>query len=123
MIEQLKVALQSAFSEIEGIGTGVSKLDDIIENHEVYYGYEITYQMTNSTIDYSFSDYNISITGRLVGRNVDLSTMDNYSQKIADVLKKFRFRYTIQDVTKDGEISKKIINGNCSMNEVNYLLR
>lgn len=123
MIEQLKIDLQTALSAIEGLGSGVSKLDDIVENNEIYYGYEVTYQMSNSTIDYSFSDYDITITGRLVGRNVNLSTMDDYSEKIANVLKSFRFRYTIQDVIRDGEISKKIINGHASMNEATYLLR
>ena len=77
MIEQLKIDLQTALSAIEGLGSGVSKLDDIVENNEIYYGYEVTYQMSNSTIDYSFSDYDITITGRLVGRNVNLSTMDD----------------------------------------------
>ncbi len=123
MIEQLKIDLQTALSAIEGLGSGVSKLDDIVENNEIYYGYEVTYQMSNSTIDYSFSDYDITITGRLVGRNVNLSTMDDYSEKIANVLKSFRFRYTIQDVIRDGEISKKIINGHASMNEATYQLR
>lgn len=123
MIDQLKVELQEALSTITGLGSGVSKLDDVIENGEVYYGYEVTYQMTSSTIDYSFSDYNITITGRLVGRGVTLSTMDDYSQKIANVLKSFRFRYTIQDVVREGEISKKIINGHASMNEATYYIR
>ena len=123
MIDQLKVLLQKELTEIEGLGSGVSKLDDVIENGEIYYGYEITYQMSSSTVDYSFSEFDISITGRLVGRNVNLSTMDEYSEKIAKVLKDFRFRYTIQDVIKEGEISKKIINGHSYMNESNYLLR
>ena len=123
MIDQLKVLLQERLTEIEGLGSGVSKLDDVIENGEIYYGYELTYQMTSSTVDYSFSEFDISITGRLVGRNVNLSTMDEYSEKIAKVLKDMRFRYTIQDVIREGEISKKIINGHSYMNESTYLLR
>ena len=123
MIDQLKVLLQSKLSEIEGLGSGVSKLDDVIENGEIYYGYEITYQTSSSTVDYSFSNYNITITGRLVGRNINLATMDLYSQKIANVLRYFNFKYTIQDVIKEGEISKKIINGHASMDEATYFIR
>ena len=49
--------------------------------------------------------------------------MDDYSQKIANVLKELRFDYTIQDVTSYDNIKKKIINGSASMNDATYFIR
>ena len=123
MINELKTILQTKLSAIEGLGSGIAKPDDIIQEDEIYYGYEITYKSSNNSVDYSTTDYAITITGRLVSKNKSLSIMDDYSQKIANVLKELRFDYTIQDVTSYDNIKKKIINGSASMNDATYFIR
>ena len=123
MINDLKTILQTRLSEIEGLSSGISKPDEVIQEDEIYYGYEITYKSSNNSVDYSTTDYAITITGRLVSKNKSLSVMDEYSQKIANVLKDLRFDYTIQDVTSYDNIKKKIINGSASMNDATYFIR
>lgn len=123
MINELKVILQENLSRITGLSSGSAKPDDVIQDDEVYYGYEITYQTSNSTLDYEFNNYNITITGRLVSKNKTLAEMDAFAMSIAEVLKSLRFKYTIQDVQIENTIRKKIINGFASMDESTYFIR
>ena len=123
MVDNLRKLLQSELKAIEGLTSGKAKPDDVIEEDEIYYGYELTTSVTNYGIEYEFSEISITLTGRLVSKNKSLSIMDEYSQKIAEVLKKLRFKYTIQDVTQYDKINKMIINGKTSLNEVNNKLR
>lgn len=123
MINELKTILQEKLSEISGLSSGIAKPDDIIEDDEIYYGYEITYSSNPDSVDYSTNNYNITITGRLVAKNQTLATMDEYADKIRQVLQSLRFRTTIQDVTKYDNINKKIINGAASMNDATYFIR
>lgn len=123
MINELKVILQEELSSIDGLSSGPAKPDDVIQTDEIYYGYELTYNMQSSTVDYEFSEYNITITGRLVAKDRKLSIMDDYATKIAGVLKRLRFRYTIQDVQIENTICKKIINGSARMNDATYYIR
>lgn len=123
MINELKVILQEQLSTITGLSSGSAKPDDVIQDGEVYYGYEITYSTSSSTLDYQFNNYNITITGRLVAKNKTLAVMDEYAMKIANVLKSLRFRFTIQDVQIEDTIRKKIINGSASMDESTYFIR
>ena len=123
MINDLKTILQTRLSAIEGLSSGIAKPDEVIQEDEIYYGYEITYKSSNNSVDYSTTDYAITITGRLVSKNKSLSVMDDYSQAIANVLKDLRFDYTIQDVTSYEKKKKKIINGSASMNDATYFIR
>lgn len=123
MINELKVILQEKLSNITGLNSGPAKPDDIIETGEIYYGYEITYRSRVNSVDYSTNDYDITITGRLVGNNVTLATIDSYTQSIANILQELRFDYTMQDVTSYDNIKKKIINGSASMNDATYFIR
>ena len=124
MINQLKTILQIKLLEIEGLSSGVAKPDDIIEDNEIYYGYEITYTNTSSTSDYAFDDYRIVITGRLVGKNKSLNEIDFYGEKIREALQSLRFKTTIQDtISYDETLKKKIINGNASMNTSTFDIR
>ena len=123
MIDNLRKLLQSELKAIEGLTSGKARPDDIIEEDEVYFGYELTTSVNDYGLEYQFSDLSITLTGRLVSKNKSLSIMDEYSQKIAEILKKLRFKYTIQDVTQYDRINKMIINGRTSLNEVNNNLR
>ena len=123
MINDLRVLLQSRLSQIEGLTSGRAKPDDVIEEDEIYYGYELTTSANNYGLEYEFSDLSITLTGRLVSKNRSLSTMDEYAKQISDALKDLRFRYTIQDVTEYDKVNKYIINGYVSLNEVNNYLR
>ena len=123
MVDNLRKLLQSELKAIEGLSSGKAKPDDVIEEDEIYYGYELTTSVTDYDMEYEFSEISITLTGRLVSKNKSLSIMDEYSQKIAEVLKKLRFKYTIQDVTQYDKINKMIINGRTSLNEVNNKLR
>ena len=123
MIDNLRKLLQSELKAIEGLTSGKARPDDIIEEDEVYFGYELTTSVNDYGLEYQFSDLSITLTGRLVSKNKSLSVMDEYSQKIAEILKKLRFKYTIQDVTQYDRINKMIINGRTSLNEVNNNLR
>lgn len=123
MIDNLRKLLQSELKAIEGLTSGKARPDDIIEEDEVYFGYELTTSVNDYGLEYQFSDLSVTLTGRLVSKNKSLSVMDEYSQKIAEILKKLRFKYTIQDVTQYDRINKMIINGRTSLNEVNNNLR
>lgn len=123
MMNELKTILQDKLSHVEGLSSGVAKPDDLVEDNEIYYGYELTYKSSNNSVDYSTTDYDITITGRLVSKNKSLSIMDEYAQSIADILKELRFDYTMQDVIAYDNIKKKIINGSASMNDATYLIR
>lgn len=123
MVNDLRKLLQSRLSEIEGLASGKAKPDDVIEEYEIYYGYELTTSAENYGLEYQFSEISITLTGRLVSKNKSLATMDSYANQIAQVLKDLRFRYTIQDVTEYNKINKVLINGHTSLNEINNYLR
>lgn len=123
MVNDLKNTLQTKLSQIEGLTSGIARPDEVIQEDEIYYGYEITYKSSNDSLDYSTTDYSIVLTGRLVSKNKTLSEMDRISQEIANVLKSLRFNYTLQDVTSYDNIKKKIINGSASMNDATYFIR
>lgn len=123
MVNDLRKLLQSELKAIEGLSSGKARPDDVIEENEIYYGYELTTSVNDYGMEYQYSDLSITLTGRLVSKNKSLSTMDEYSQKIAEVLKRLRFKYTIQDVTQYDKVNKMIINGRTSLNEVNNKLR
>lgn len=123
MINDLRKLLQSELKSIEGLSSGKAKPDDVIEENEIYFGYELTTSVNDYGMEYEYSDLSIVLTGRLVSKNKSLSNMDEYSEKIAGILKKLRFKYTIQDVTQYDKINKMIINGRTSLNEINNKLR
>lgn len=123
MINELRKLLQTNLTAIEGLSSGRAKADDVIEEDEIYYGYELTYSVDNSSLGYEYNEYSITLTGRLVSKNKSLAEMDAMANSIAEVLKDLRFKYTIQDVTQYDKVNKLIINGRTSMNEVNGLLR
>lgn len=123
MVNNLRKLLQSKLSNIEGLTSGRAKPDDVVEEDEVYYGYELTTSADNYGLEYKYSELSITLTGRLVSKNKSLAEMDSYASQIAEVLKELRFRYTIQDVTQYDNINKVIINGSTSLNEVNNYLR
>ena len=123
MVNDLRKLLQSRLSEIEGLSSGKAKPDDVIEEDEIYYGYELTASAEDYGLEYQFSEISITLTGRLVSKNKSVAVMDSYANQIAEVLKSLRFRYTIQDVTEYDKINKLIINGHTSLNEVNNYLR
>ena len=123
MVNNLRKLLQSRLSEIEGLSSGKAKPDDVIEEDEIYYSYELTTSAENYGLEYQFSEISITLTGRLVSKNKSLATMDSYANQIAQVLKDLRFRYTIQDVTEYNRINKVLINGHTSLNEINNYLR
>lgn len=123
MINDLRKLLQTRLSAIEGLSSGRAKADDVIEEDEIYYGYELTYSVEGSDQGYNYNEYNITLTGRLVSKNKSIAVMDNIANKIAKVLLDLRFKYTIQDVTQYDKINKLIINGRVKMNTVNYKLR
>ena len=123
MINDLRKTLQSRLRSIEGLSSGRPKPDDVIEEDEIYYGYELTYRVNSTDLGYQYNDYSIVLTGRLVSKNKTISVMDTMAQEIARVLHDLRIKYTIQDVTEYDNINKLIINGTTSMDEVNYNLR
>ena len=123
MVNDLRKLLQSRLSEIEGLSSGKAKPDDVIEEDEIYYGYELTTSAEDYGLEYQFTEISITLTGRLVSKNKSVAVMDPYANQIADVLKSLRFRYSIQDVTEYDKINKLIINGHTSLNEVNNYLR
>lgn len=123
MINDLRKLLQTNLKAIEGLSCGRAKADEVIEENEIYYGYELTYAVDNGSLGYEYNEYSITLTGRLVSKNKSLADMDAMANKIAKVLKDLRFKYTIQDVTQYDKVNKLIINGRTSMNEVNGLLR
>jgi hypothetical protein len=123
MINDLRKLLQSELKSIEGLSSGKARPDDVIEENEIYFGYELTTSVNDYGMEYEYSDLSIVLTGRLVSKNKSLSNMDEYSEKIAGILKKLRFKYTIQDVTQYDKINKMIINGRTSLNEINNKLR
>lgn len=123
MVNDLRKLLRSRLSEIEGLSSGKAKPDDVIEEDEIYYGYELTTSAEDYGLEYQFSEISITLTGRLVSKNKSVAVMDSYSNQISEVLKSLRFRYTIQDVTEYDKINKIIINGHTSLNEVNNYLR
>ena len=123
LVNDLRKLLQSKLNTISGLSSGRAKPDDVIEENEIYYGYELTTSAENYGLEYQFSELSITLTGRLVSKNKSLATMDSYANQIAEVLKELRFRYTIQDVTEYDKINKVIINGHTSLNEVNNYLR
>lgn len=123
MINDLRKLLQTNLKTIQGLSCGRAKADDVIEEDEIYYGYELTYSVDNSSLGYEYNEYSITLTGRLVSKNKSLAEMDAMANSIAEVLKDLRFKYTIQDVTQYDKVNKLIINGRTSMNEVNGLLR
>lgn len=123
MINDLRKTLQTELSTITGLSSGRAKADDVIEEDEIYYGYELTYTLNESDKDYTYDEYSITLTGRLVSKNKTLATMDAMADEIAKVLKSLNIKYTIQDVTQYDKINKLIINGRCSMNTINYELR
>lgn len=123
MVNNLRKLLQSKLSNIQGLTSGRAKPDDVVEEDEVYYGYELTTSADNYGLEYKYSELSITLTGRLVSKNKSLAVMDSYASQIAEVLKELRFRYTIQDVTQYDNINKLIINGSTSLNEVNNYLR
>lgn len=123
LVNDLRKLLQSKLNTISGLSSGRAKPDDVIEEDEIYYGYELTTSAENYGLEYQYSELSITLTGRLVSKNRSLATMDSYANQIAEVLKELRFRYTIQDVTEYDKINKVIINGHTSLNEVNNYLR
>jgi hypothetical protein len=123
MINDLRKLLQSELKSIKGLSSGKARPDDVIEENEIYFGYELTTSVNDYGMEYEYSDLSIVLTGRLVSKNKSLSNMDEYSEKIAGILKKLRFKYTIQDVTQYDKINKMIINGRTSLNEINNKLR
>lgn len=123
MVNNLRKLLQSKLSNIQGLTSGRAKPDDVVEEDEVYYGYELTTSADNYGLEYKYSELSITLTGRLVSKNKSLAVMDSYASQIAEVLKELRFRYTIQDVTQYDTVNKVIINGSTSLNEVNNYLR
>ena len=123
MVNDLRKLLQSRLSEIKGLSSGKAKPDDVIEEDEIYYGYELTTSAEDYGLEYQFTEMSITLTGRLVSKNKSVAVMDSYANQIAEVLKSLRFRYTIQDVTEYDKINKLIINGHTSLNEVNNYLR
>lgn len=123
MINDLRKILQSRLEQIENLNCGTPKTDDLVEENEIFYGYELTYSVNSSDLGYQYNDYSITLTGRLVSKNKSLATMDHTAQEIAQVLRDLRFKYTIQDVTEYSTTKKLIINGTTSMDEVNYNLR
>lgn len=123
MINELKRILQLKLKEIDGLSSGKAKPDEIIEDNQIYYGYEITYKSRKNSVDYSTTDYDITITGRLVGKNKSMATVDNFAYQIAEVLKELRFDTTVQDTIEFTNISKKIINGSASMCDATYFIR
>lgn len=123
LVNDLRKLLQSRLNTISGLSSGRAKPDDVIEEDEIYYGYELTTSAENYGLEYQYSELSITLTGRLVSKNKSVATMDSYANQIAEVLKELRFRYTIQDVTEYDKINKVIINGHTSLNEVNNYLR
>jgi hypothetical protein len=123
MVNDLRKLLQRNLSTIEGLSSGRAKADDVIREDEIYYGYELTYSVNDSNLEYEYNDYSITLTGRLVSKNKTLSQMDNIANEIGRVLKSLNIKYTIQDVTQYDKINKIVINGRCTMNEINYKLR
>lgn len=123
LVNDLRKLLQSKLNTISGLSSGRAKPDDVIEEDEIYYGYELTTSAENYGLEYQYSELSITLTGRLVSKNKSLATMDSYANQIAEVLKELRFRYTIQDVTEYDKINKVLINGHTSLNEVNNYLR
>ena len=123
MINDLRKILQSRLEQIENLNCGTPKTDDLVEENEIFYGYELTYSVNSSDLGYQYNDYSITLTGRLVSKNKSLAIMDHTAQEIAQVLRDLRFKYTIQDVTEYSTTKKLIINGTNSMDEVNYNLR
>ena len=123
MINQLRTELQTRLNSIEGLSSGRAKADDVIEENEIYYGYELTYTNDGYDKGYDYEEYSITLTGRLVSKNKSIAIMDSMAQEIAKVLKDLRFKTTIQDVTQYDKINKLIINGRVKMNTINYKLR
>lgn len=123
MVNDLRKLLQTRLSTIEGLSSGRAKADEVIEEDEIYYGYELTYNLNSSDKDYTYDEFSITLTGRLVSKNKSLAVMDAMANEIAKVLKSLNIKYTIQDVTQYDKINKLIINGRCSMNTINYELR
>ena len=64
MVNDLRKLLQSRLGEIEGLGSGKAKPDDVIEEDEIYYGYELTTSAENYGLEYQFSEISITLTGR-----------------------------------------------------------
>lgn len=123
MINDLRKLLQTRLSTIEGLSSGRAKADDVIEEDEIYYGYELTYSVEGSDQGYDYNEYTITLTGRLVSKNKSIAVMDAMANEIAKVLLDLRFKYTIQDVTQYDKINKLIINGRTNMNTIDYKLR
>ena len=122
-MNDLRKLLQSKLSLIEGLSSGKAKPDDVIEEDEIYFGYELTTKTNNYGIEYEFTDMTITLTGRLVSKNKSIAVMDAYTTAITGVLKELRFRYTVQDVTNYDYINKVVINGYTSLNEIDNKLR
>lgn len=122
-MNDLRKLLQSKLSLIEGLSSGKAKPDDVIEEDEIYFGYELTTKTNNYGIEYRFTDMTITLTGRLVSKNKSIAVMDAYTTAITGVLKELRFRYTVQDVTNYDYINKVVINGYTSLNEIDNKLR
>lgn len=123
MVNELRTILQSRLQTIENLSSGRPKADEVIDEDEIYYGYELTYAVNGHDQGYDYNDYTITLTGRLVSKNKPISTMDDVANKIATVLNDLRFRYTIQDVTQYDKVNKMIINGVVNMNTTDYQLR
>ena len=123
MVNDLRKLLQTRLNSIEGLSSGRAKADDVIEEDEIYYGYELTYSVEGSDQGYNYNEYNITLTGRLVSKNKSIAVMDAMANEIAKVLLDLRFKYTIQDVTQYDKINKLIINGRVNMNTIDYKLR
>ena len=69
MINELRKLLQTNLKTIQGLSCGRAKADDVIEEDEIYYGYELTYSVDNSSLGYEYNEYSITLTGRLVSKN------------------------------------------------------
>lgn len=123
MVNDLRKLLQSKLSEIDGLSSGRAKADEVIEENEIYYGYELTYSVVSSDQGYNYNEYSITLTGRLVSKNKSIAVMDNIANEIGKVLSELRFKYTIQDVTQYDKINKILINGRTSMNTIDYKLK
>lgn len=121
-MDEIRLYIQNGLAGLTLSETGTPKPDDMIEDGETYFGYEVqeTYNDSDLAKEYTMQ---VSIVGRLVRRNDvtgnTLSLIDEALDELKKKLKQIGFRYTCQDVSMDDNVRKIVVSGYFIYNQIN----
>lgn len=124
-MNDLRVLIQQTLETVATIDSGIPLADDMVEDNQTYFGYQLMETYIDSDYDKNYS-MQVTIIGQLERKaNASENTvliLDNALEELINALKSINFKCTYQDVTFDNNIRKISVTGVVRYNQINHFL-